>query len=192
MEINPEETQFVYVVSEGKRLHRFLKPLVVKEFNLSKGQRLTGEVLSRIIETEQILIRRAWVQALARKSYLKEDLRKKLLGKGFSAEGVAREIEECTRRGYLDDRAQLERMISKILGKGHGALAVYASLKQKGVILPAEDRFHQIIREQEKEGLKAFLKKKKGKDLSGPRGIRYLLQRGYRYEVICDFVEVRS
>lgn len=185
-EIDPEDHHFFYIVY-GKQRRRFSKVLMGNEMQALQDKPITEEVFERLIQEERVLIRKAWVQCLARKSYWKDELRKKLLKKGFSPEGVASEIEACEQKGYLNDHLQVERWISKTFAKGQGAQAVYFHLKQKGVVLASEDPLHQFICEEEVRSLKAFLQKKKGKDLSGPRGIRYLLQRGYRYEAIEKF-----
>ncbi len=69
---------------------------------------------------------------LARRDYFTEELRKKILDKGATAEEAAAAIEKLNRFNYLDDSKVLRKYISEISSKGKGINYLKQKLYEKG------------------------------------------------------------
>ena len=73
------------------------------------------------------------LDALARRGYAAEELRRKLLEKGFDGALVEVLLEQLRGEKLLDDRRFAESFIGYHASRGQGPLRVRAELKRKGV-----------------------------------------------------------
>ena len=69
---------------------------------------------------------------LARRDYFTEELRKKILDKGATAEEAAEAIEKLNKFKYLDDTKVLKKYVSEISAKGKGINYLKQKLYEKG------------------------------------------------------------
>ena len=69
---------------------------------------------------------------LAGRDYFTEELRKKILDKGATAEEAAAAIEKLNRFNYLDESKVLRKYISEISAKGKGINYLKQKLYEKG------------------------------------------------------------
>lgn len=75
----------------------------------------------------------AALDALARRDHPAEDLRRKLVVKGYDAALVAELIERLCVEKLIDDRRYVENFIAYHAGRGQGPLRVRADLRRIGI-----------------------------------------------------------
>ncbi|MBN1445640.1 MAG: RecX family transcriptional regulator [Candidatus Omnitrophica bacterium] len=107
------------------------------------------------------------LRLLAGKSYSEEELKEKL--SEYAAEpGIDGIIEECVKRGYLNDRALAEYLAEKYLKKTKGYLYILSVLERRKI---RQDAIEEVKRDFDferefSEAEKFFLKNRKKKKLS--------------------------
>ena len=77
--------------------------------------------------------RAAALDALARRDHASEDLRRKLLDKGYDPSVVADLIERLSSEKLIDDRRYVESFISYRAARGQGPHRVRAELRKSGL-----------------------------------------------------------
>ena len=77
--------------------------------------------------------RAAALDALARRDYATEELRRKLLEKGYDATVVAPLLEALRAEKLLDDRRYTENFVSYHAVRGQGPLRIRADLRRQGL-----------------------------------------------------------
>ena len=75
----------------------------------------------------------AALDALARRDYASEDLRRKLLDKGYDPTAVAGVIERLCSEKLVDDRRYVESFVSYRAARGQGPQRVRADLRKIGL-----------------------------------------------------------
>ena len=83
----------------------------------------------------------AALDALARRDYTSEDLRLKLLEKGYDASVVPPLIEALRDEKLLDDRRYLENFVAYHAARGQGPLRVGLDLRRHGLQGPAVEEY---------------------------------------------------
>jgi regulatory protein len=73
------------------------------------------------------------VQLLSRRAHSQEELRRKLVAKGFAKPDASFAVEECLRLGFLDDAAFATSLTDEMLARGCGSRKIAASLSRRGV-----------------------------------------------------------
>lgn len=82
------------------------------------------------------MIEKIVLRLLAIKSRTTEELRKKLILKGFSAAEIEPVIQKFTKLGYLNDQEMSERRFQIYLQKGYGPRYIALKMKQQGLRMP--------------------------------------------------------
>jgi regulatory protein len=77
--------------------------------------------------------RAAALDALARRDYATEELRRKLLEKGYDAAVVAPLLEALRAEKLLDDRRYTENFVTYHAVRGQGPLRIRAELRRQGL-----------------------------------------------------------
>jgi regulatory protein len=77
--------------------------------------------------------RAAALDALSRRDHASEELRGKLLGKGYDAEVVAELMDRLRAEKYLDDARYLENFVAYHAGRGQGPRRVRENLRNLGL-----------------------------------------------------------
>ena len=77
--------------------------------------------------------RAAALDALSRRDYAAEELRLKLLEKGYDAAVVAPLIDGLCAEKLVDDRRYMENFVAYHAGRGQGPLRVRAELRRRGL-----------------------------------------------------------
>jgi regulatory protein len=77
--------------------------------------------------------RAAALDALARRDYATEELRRKLLEKGYDATAVAPLLEALRAEKLLDDRRYAENFVCYHAMRGQGPLRIGADLRRRGL-----------------------------------------------------------
>lgn len=75
----------------------------------------------------------AALDALARRDYASEDLRRKLLDKGYDSTVVAPLLEALRADKMVDDRRYVENFVAYHAARGQGPLRVRADLRKSGL-----------------------------------------------------------
>ena len=83
----------------------------------------------------------AALDALARQDHAAEDLRRKLLGKGYDASVVAPLLEALLAEKLLDDRRYMENFVAYHAARGQGPLRVRVDLRRHGIQGPAVEAY---------------------------------------------------
>ncbi len=76
----------------------------------------------------------AALDALARRDHASEDLRRKLLDKGYEAAVVAGVLERLIAEHLLDDLRYIDQFVAYHAARGQGPLRVRAQLRQIGLV----------------------------------------------------------
>jgi regulatory protein len=77
--------------------------------------------------------RAAALDALSRRDHASEELRRKLLDKGYDAAVVGPLIDRLRAEKLLDDRRYVENFVAYHAARGHGPLRVRADLRKAGM-----------------------------------------------------------
>ena len=75
----------------------------------------------------------AALDALARRDYASDDLRRKLIDKGYDAQVVAPLLDQLRAEKLLDDRRYTENFVTYHAARGQGPLRVRGELRRKGL-----------------------------------------------------------
>jgi regulatory protein len=101
----------------------------------------------------------AALDALARRDYASEDLRLKLLEKGYDASVVSPLLDALRDEKLLDDRRYLENFVAYHAARGQGPLRIRLDLRRHGLQGPLVDEYLDTYPEWIAQLHKARLKK---------------------------------
>jgi regulatory protein len=127
--------------------------------------------------------RAAALDALARRDYAAEDLRRKLLEKGYDASVVAPLLDVLRAEKLLDDRRYTENFVAYHAARGQGPLRVRADLRRLGLegtlVEECLGAFPDWIVHLRKAQLKKFGAKIPSDYADKQRQVRFLGYRGF-------------
>jgi regulatory protein len=127
---------------------------------------------------------------LARRSYSHEELKARLLQKGFAPEAIAYALETVARRGYLnDEETALQWASSLVKQRGWGRDKIRAYLFRKGIAPDLIDRVQRTVWQDNDEAAVACTVLKKhfaraAEEPSPAKKARFLKARGFSAGVI--------
>jgi regulatory protein len=125
----------------------------------------------------------AALDALARRDHASEDLRRKLLKKGYDALIVAPLLEALCGEKLLDDRRYTENFVAYHASRGQGPLRVRAELRRHGLEGPLVEEclgnFSDWIVHLRKARQKKFGEAPPGNYADTQRQARFLSYRGF-------------
>jgi len=133
---------------------------------------------------------------LARRSHSQEELKAKLLNKGFSPTVTAQALEVIARQGYLnDEQASLQWALNLVEKRCWGRHKVTAYLLRKGIARELIDRVQKQIWQEFDENAvaRAALKKQYAHSSDQPsveKMFRFLKSRGFSQEAIYRNLDV--
>jgi len=169
-------------------------------FGLSAGMAFPEERWAEIIRENDFKL--AWERALRILSSGDCDsrgLRRKLLGKGFSAESAERVAAEASRLRLIDDAAFLKRKAEACLARGYGRLKALSKLLQGGAPKEEAEAVLDAVYadDAELEAAEAAARRKmaslerSGGDARGNRAklSRHLAGKGFSYEIVSRVLE---
>jgi regulatory protein len=134
-------------------------------------------------------VQRAALGLLARREHSAQELRGKLLAKGYPADVVSSVLEQLRTQGALSDARYAEVFARSRSHKGYGAARIAQELRQRGVldeqIAPALSEAKETWRAQ----IAQVRRKRFGEDLpqtnaDRAKQARFLLQRGFTSEQV--------
>jgi regulatory protein len=125
----------------------------------------------------------AALDALARRDHASEDLRRKLLEKGYDAVVVAPLLEALRAEKLLDDRRYAKNFVAYHAARGQGPLRVRAELRRHGLegalVEECLDAFPEWIVQLRKARQKKFGAKLPSTYADKQRQVRFLGYRGF-------------
>lgn len=121
---------------------------------------------------------------LSRRDYFKEELRNKLLRKGFEEEKVDEVIKHLENQGLLNDEKLKERYKEIYINKGKSFAKLKNSLFRKGITEI------DLSEEEELKSALNLLKKSFKKEKTFENMVKFLKNRGFRYSVIKKAIEI--
>jgi regulatory protein len=127
--------------------------------------------------------RAAALDALARRDYASEDLRRKLLEKGYDAAVVVPLLDALRAEKLLDDRRYAENFVAYHAARGQGPLRVRADLRRHGLegalVEECLDAFPEWIVHLREARQKKFGAKLPSTYADKQRQVRFLGYRGF-------------
>jgi len=127
---------------------------------------------------------------LASRSYGHEELKARLLKKGFAPEVIAHALETLARRGYLkDDEVALQWALSMVKNRGWGRDKIRAHLFRKGIAQEIIDGVQKKVWQDYDESVvaRSVLQKHFARAAEEPslgKKVRFLKSRGFSAGVI--------
>jgi regulatory protein len=128
---------------------------------------------------------------LTRRPHFTEELKQKLLRKGYNINMICQIITDFTNRNYLNDKYYAKQYMHELLHKGYGRYKILHRLVSKGVSRElAEETIQscsQIIDNEEARGIKALLAKKRFNldDINEKaKAVKFLKNKGYDLDQI--------
>jgi regulatory protein len=122
----------------------------------------------------------AALDALARRDYSTEDLRLKLLEKGYDASVVLPLLEALRDEKLLDDRRYLENFVTYHAARGQGPLRVASELRRHGTLVEEYlDTYPDWLAQLNKARLKKFGGKSPKTYAERQKQARFLGYRGF-------------
>src|SRR5580700_10325844 len=125
----------------------------------------------------------AALDALARRDYSSEDLRLKLIEKGYDASVVLPLLDALRDEKLLDDRRYLENFVAYHAARGQGPVRIRVDLRRHGLqgslVEEYLDAYPDWIRLLKKERLKKFGVKPPMNQADRQRQARFLSYRGF-------------
>lgn len=166
---------------------------VLVRFALSKGMKVDGEEIRRILaEEEWNKVRQSALHYLSYRPRTVREVEVHLQAKGYEPDSIHSVITEVKDQGFLDDRRFAEAWVEERRGrKGYGVLALKRELEQKGISPEiAEDVLSRVDDEEERK-LARETAEKRYRRLAGepwPKVERrlgqYLLRRGFQPSLV--------
>ena len=127
--------------------------------------------------------RAAALDALARRDHASEDLRRKLLEKGYDASVVAPLLDALRAEKLLDDRRYMENFVAYHAARGQGPVRVRAELRRRGLegvsVEECLDAFPDWISQLRRAQQKKFGAKPADSFADKRRQTRFLSYRGF-------------
>ncbi|WP_245596368.1 regulatory protein RecX [Sulfurihydrogenibium subterraneum] len=121
---------------------------------------------------------------LSKKDYFKEELKNKLLRKGFEERQVEEVIKHLESQGLLNDEKLKERYKEVYINKGKSYLKLRNSLYRKGITEI------DLSEDEELKSALNLLKKSFKKEKTFENMVKFLKNRGFRYSVIKKAIEI--
>lgn len=171
--------------------------LIYKE-NLKVGMIIDEEKLKKIAYEENLINCKETALKIIERSYkTKKEMEKRLLEKGYNLEEINETLKFLERYNFINDESYTKAFI-KDKTKTQGKQKIKYALKNKGVseeIIEEELSNLDMKKEKEKANILALkkynilIKRENDKYKIKEKIIRFLISRGYNYEVAKDAVK---
>ena len=171
--------------------------LIYKE-NLKVGMIIDEEKLKKIAYEENLINCKETALKIIERSYkTKKEMTKRLLEKGYNLEEINETLKFLEEYNFINDESYAKAFI-KDKTKTQGKQKIKYALKNKGVSEEIiEEELSNVDMEKEKENAKilalkkynVLIKRENDKYKIKEKIIRFLISRGYNYEVAKDAVK---
>ena len=118
------------------------------------------------------------LKLLSKRDYFEEELKQRLLKKGFDKEKIAEVLAYLKQQNLLNDEKLKERLKEKSINKGESSLKINQKIYQK------TGEFIEISEDEELESAINLLKRSFKKEKTFENVVKFLKNRGFRYSVI--------
>jgi len=123
------------------------------------------------------------LRLLSKKDYFSSELRQKLFQKGFSEDEISQTLDYLISENYINDEELLERYKRLSIEKGDSPLKFRAKLFKKG-IKEVKYTYDEEL-QSALNSLKKYTKEREFKSV-----LKYLINRGFRYEIASDATKI--
>ena len=167
----------VYVDGE---YYGVLDGVVLASHRLRVGLEVEERVLSEIkIESGTSFAFLDGIKYLSRSRHTENEVRSKLTSKGYDCQSIEGALKKLSEYGYVDDEAYAKAYVS-INGATKGKNRLRYELALKGI---SREVIDGSLPDDEYDCAYVLAKKKKSKYDSSEKLVRFLLSRGYDYDV---------
>jgi regulatory protein len=118
------------------------------------------------------------LKLLSKRDYFEEELKQKLLKKGFDKEKIEEVLAYLKQQNLLNDEKLKERLKEKSINKGKSFLKIKQKIYQK------TGEFIEISENEELESAINLLKRSFKKEKTFENVVKFLKNRGFRYSII--------
>ncbi|WP_412085088.1 regulatory protein RecX [Shewanella decolorationis] len=139
------------------------------------------------------------VALLARRDYSRQEIRSKLLEKGFEVVDIEPVLDDCEASGFINDKRYAELLVRSHITRGHGPIRIRQAIAQKGLskdcieaALSAND--HDWFELAKAKAIKKYVTPKvtevkgsQSRELVAKekaKRVRFLLSQGFNYEQV--------
>jgi SOS response regulatory protein OraA/RecX len=190
LQIKKEDPKTLRVLWEEEVWREVAKSLFFNELRKFPSDLTREDFLARFAGLEKKIGQRYSVYLLSKRNLLSTELEAKLLSKGLSTQSAKEAVQRCVEKGFLDDAAEMRRLVDKYLRKGLSAKAVFYKLKAKPGMDEALLKKHLLENPpSDADVLQQWLKKNAHKiDRNDRDEVRKLMaklaRKGFSYELI--------
>ncbi len=170
------DPNFWEVLSDGIVLQEIAVSFPLK--NIPRYFANLEEINSWLEKTEYKRVKNAALYLVARRSYSKAMLFKKLKDKKFSQKQCLKVIGEFETLGYLSDHDYAQMLLEQKMRQGYGPRYIEQYFRTKGL----DPKLVKITVVEEKQAMKKWEQKIRGKEPQ--KKIAFLLKKGFSFDAI--------
>lgn len=168
----------IYV--DGEKVEKLDAIVLAAKKNIKVGAEITEEELHNIKkESGENFAFEAGIKYISRNMRTESEVREKLLSLGYSALDTESAINKLKSYGYVNDRSYCKAYVSTY-GRNRGRIRLSFELANKGV---DKEIIAECLPEDDRISAEVMAKSKMQKYPERDKMIRYLMGRGYEYEV---------
>lgn len=190
-EIKVSQPKRLIIKWKGELWREVDKALFINDLRDFPSCSTTEEFIAAFEKMEAKLAKLLCYRILSQRSLLSSELEKKVKERGISAHVAKTAVEECSSKGFLNDREHLKRLVAREQKKGLGKHIIAGKLRfSKGV---DPELLSEMLEDLEPEEivLKQLVKKySRNANSSDPKAkqklIAKLMRRGFSYPAIAS------
>ena len=168
----------IYV--DGEKYQRLDSVVLASYRKIKVGEEITKEELDDILSRSGVNFAfDSAIKQISRSLKSESEIRKKLEEKGYTESQAQGAIDKLKSYGYINDLAYAHAYINTY-GKDRGKLRLIYELGAKGI---DKDIIDQVLPDDEEENARNLAVKKVKKYVEKEKMIRYLMSRGFEYEL---------
>lgn len=193
------------VIREGKSKDNYIVEIDDKEcyvinieliykYNIKEGKQISDELINIILCEQKLIVAKEYSLKLLKKSNKsKKYIIDRLRSKGFEEFVINEIIEFLAKYNLIDDIKFTKDFIINSLEKKNGSNKIRFNLEQRGIKEEIINEYLEKYITKEKEvsnAIELIIKRYKNfKDYDYDKEGRYLLNKGYSYEIIIEVLE---
>lgn len=197
LEIQKRNKERVNVFLDEEYAFSISTELVYKE-NIKIKDEIDIEEFKKLVEKDSIIkCREAAIRSIEKNFKTEKQVKEKLILKGYEKEAINKAIDFLKQYNFLDDKDYANKFIKDKL-KIQGSNKIKYTLMQRGIARDIiDEELNNIDKESEKRGALLLAQKKVNKITKTEsdkyiiynKVCRFLLSKGYNYDIIKDVVK---